>query len=110
MIIAISTENGQVCPHFGHAPEFTFVKIEDNTIVEKKKISSPEHQVGTIPKFIHDNKAKYIITGGAGPKAINLFNEFGIEVILGVSGKIDDVIKAFINGTIKGGESSCTHN
>jgi len=110
MIIAISTEKGQVCPHFGHAPEFTFVKIEDNKVIEKKIESSPGHQVGTIPKFIHDNNAQYIITGGAGPMAITYFKELGIEVILGVSGNIDDVIEAFLNGTLKSGTSSCTHN
>lgn len=109
MKFAISTEGDEVCPHFGHAPAFTFITIEDNKVVEKEVITSPSHSVGTIPKFVNDQKATYVISGGAGPMAIELFNQFGIEVILGVSGKIDDVIQAVLDGTLEGGESMCTH-
>ncbi|MHA1998739.1 MAG: NifB/NifX family molybdenum-iron cluster-binding protein [Promethearchaeota archaeon] len=106
---AISTENNEVCPHFGHAPEFTFVTIENDKVVERKVISSPAHAVGTIPKFVSEQGATYVITGGAGPMAVDLFRQFGIEVIMGVGGSIDSVIKEVLDGTLKGGQSLCTH-
>ncbi|MHA1490350.1 MAG: NifB/NifX family molybdenum-iron cluster-binding protein [Promethearchaeota archaeon] len=106
---AISTENKDVCPHFGHAPEFTFVTIEGDKVIEQEVVPSPGHAVGSIPKFVNDYGAKYIITGGAGPMAIEFFNQFGIEVILGVSGSVEEVIQEVLNGTLKGGESLCTH-
>ena len=40
-------------------------------------------------------------------KAQELFNQYQIEQIVGVSGKIDDIINQLINGTLAGGESFC---
>ena len=108
MKVAISTDSGNVSPHFGRAPEFTFVSIENNKVVEKKVLPNPGHTVGSIPEFVNQQGAKCMITGGMGRRAEAFFNEYGIEVIIGVSGKIDDVIKKIINGTLEGGESLCS--
>ena len=106
--IAISTDSGNVCPHFGRAPEFTFVTIENNKVLEKIVLQNPGHSVGSIPQFVNQQGAKYMIAGGMGHRAETFFNQYGIEVILGVSGKIDDVIKKILDGTLEGGESLCT--
>jgi predicted Fe-Mo cluster-binding NifX family protein len=42
-----------------------------------------------------------------GMRATSFFEEFGIETIVGISGKIDDVIEQLKKGTLKGGESLC---
>ncbi len=107
MKIAISTDSGYVCPHFGRAPEFTFVTIENNQVIEKKVLQNPGHSVGSIPQFVNQQGAKYMIAGGMGRRAEAFFNQYGIEVILGVTGKIDDVIKKILDGTLEGGESLC---
>lgn len=48
-----------------------------------------------------------IIAGGMGNRAVELFNKSGIERVVGVSGKINDVISRVIEGTLEGGESLC---
>ena len=48
-----------------------------------------------------------MIAGGMGRRAEAFFNQYGIEVIVGVTGKIDEVIKKIIDGTLEGGESLC---
>ena len=93
---------------FSRAPEFTFVKIEDNKIIEKEILPNPGHTVGSIPKFVSEQGAKLMIASGMGPRAVEFFHGFGIEVIMGINGDIDDVIEKFINGTLEGGDSSCT--
>lgn len=108
MKIAISTDSGNVSGHFGRAPEFTFITIESNKVVEKEVLQNPGHAVGTIPKFINEQGAKCMIAGGMGPRAVGFFNQYGIEVIMGVNGKIDDVIEKILNGTLEGGESICS--
>lgn len=108
MKIAISTESGNVCAHFGRAPEFTFVTIEDNQVLKKEVLQNPGHSVGSIPQFVNQQGAKYMIAGGMGHRAEAFFNQYGIEVIIGVSGKIDDVIKKILEGTLEGGESLCS--
>jgi len=49
-----------------------------------------------------------MIAGGMGRRAEAFFNQYGIEVIVGVTGKIDDVIKKILDGTLEGGESLCS--
>jgi predicted Fe-Mo cluster-binding NifX family protein len=107
--IAISTDSGQVYEHFGRAPEYTFITIEDNKITKKETLPNPGHSVGSVPKFVHDHNAIYMITGGMGPRAIQFFEQYGIEVIMGVSGYIEEVVEKFLNGKLAKGISSCTH-
>ena len=40
-------------------------------------------------------------------RATGFFNELGIKAIVGVSGKIDDVVEQIKNNTLQGGESLC---
>ena len=108
MKIAISTDSGIVCAHFGRAPEFTFVTIENNEIIGKDVLPNPGHTVGSIPKFLSEHGAKYIIAGGMGSRAVEFFNQYNIEVITGVEGTIENVTKEFINGTLEGTEGICT--
>ena len=108
MKIAISSDSGKVSPHFGRAPEFTFVTIENNEVVEKIVLQNPGHAVGTIPQFISKQGAKFMIAGGMGHRAQGFFNQYGIEVIIGVTGSIDDVITKILDGTLEGGESICS--
>lgn len=107
MKIAISTDNGQVSAHFGRAPQFTFVTIEDNQVVEKEVFPNPGHSVGSIPQFVKQHGATVMIAGGMGRRAEGFFNNFGIDTIVGVQGTIDDVIAKILNGTLEGGESLC---
>lgn len=106
--IAISMESGQVCAHFGRAPEFLFVTIEDNKVVKEEILPNPGHSVGSIPQFVSQQGANFMIAGGMGPRAVQFFNQYGIEVIVGVVGSIDDVIERILNGTLEGGESLCS--
>ena len=108
MKIAISTDSGKVCAHFGRAPEFTFVTIENSEIIGKDVLPNPGHTVGSIPKFLSEHGANYIIAGGMGSRAVEFFNQYNIEVITGIEGTIENVTKEFINGTLKGSEAICT--
>jgi predicted Fe-Mo cluster-binding NifX family protein len=109
MKIAISSDSGNVSGHFGRAPTFTFVTIEGNKLIKKEDFPNPGHAVGSIPEFINKHGANYMISGGMGHRAIQFFNQYGIEVIVGVEGRIDIVIQKILNGEIKnlGGESLC---
>ncbi|MFX1426909.1 MAG: NifB/NifX family molybdenum-iron cluster-binding protein [Promethearchaeota archaeon] len=108
MKIAISSDSGNVSAHFGRAPTYTFLTIENNKLIEKKELQNPGHTIGSIPKFISEQGAKCMIAGGMGRRAQDFFNQLGIEVIMGVTGKIEDVITKILNGTLEGGESICS--
>jgi predicted Fe-Mo cluster-binding NifX family protein len=107
MRIAISTDNGYVSAHFGRCPSYTLVDIEDGKVLKSKLIENPEHSPGFLPGFLSQHGVGCIITGGMGMRAQGLFTEMNIETIIGVTGKIDDVIEKFLKGSLVGGESLC---
>ncbi len=107
MKIAISTENNQVSSHFGRCPHFTIVDIKEGRLRNKEVIPNPGHQPGFLPKFFSERGVECIIAGGMGTRAKQLFDQFGIETIIGVTGDIDAVIDKIIDGRLEGGESLC---
>jgi predicted Fe-Mo cluster-binding NifX family protein len=44
-----------------------------------------------------------------GPRAINIFNDIGIEVVTGFVGKIGDILDAYMKGKIEG-SAPCEHD
>lgn len=106
--IAIATDSGMVAQHFGRCPNYTIFDLEGEKITSKVEIPNPGHSTGYIPKYLHEQNVNVIISGGMGRRAIDLFNQFDIEPIVGVTGTIDNCIKDILDGTLKGGESLCS--
>lgn len=109
MKLAIATDGEFVSMHFGRCEGYTFFKIENGKIVSKEFLKAPEHRPGFMPRWLKEQGVDVVIAGGAGPNAQQLFLQLGIEFILGVDGKISDVVDKYIRGTLKGGESTCDH-
>ena len=107
MRIAISTDGDVVSAHFGRCPSFTIVDIEEKKVVGKEVIENPGHQPGYIPRFLHEKGVGYIVAGGMGMRATDLFQQMGIDTVMGITGRVDDVIEEILAGTLKGGESLC---
>lgn len=42
-----------------------------------------------------------------GWKAVEFFNQFKIKLVVGVSGKVDDIVDQLLKGKIKRGENIC---
>jgi len=107
MKIAISTDAGFVSAHFGRCPSFTIAEIEEEKILKIEEINNPGHQPAFLPNFLAECGVKYIICGGMGNRAQMLFAEKNITPVIGVTGKIEEVIEKFVKGQLKGGESFC---
>jgi predicted Fe-Mo cluster-binding NifX family protein len=115
--IALASEDGfglegSVSAHFGRCPYYTFVDVEGGKILGFEVVKNPyyaNHQPGVIPQFIHSQRANVMIAGGMGPRAIDFFNQFGIDVATGVQGKVRDIVEAYLRGEIKG-IVSCEHH
>ncbi len=112
MRVAIAYENGYVAQHFGRCPAFLLVDIENGEVVNQALLENPGftgHQPGLVPAFLQSQNVDVIIAGGMGPRAVMMLEQAGIRVILGVTGRVEDVIAAFIEGSLQGGESLCDH-
>ena len=107
MKIAISTDGTLVAPHFGRCQQYTILEVQNNEVLNREVIQSPEHQPGFLPEYLTNMGVNCIICGGMGHRAQGLFAQYNIEVIAGVAGEIDKVIEEFLKGKLKGGKSFC---
>jgi len=107
MKIAISTDMEKVSEHFGRCPDFTIIEIEDNKIKTKKIIKNPGHATGFLPKYFKEQGVGCVIAGGAGFRAQELFEQFGIKLITGIQGNVDEVINDYIKGELNQGKDFC---
>ena len=108
MKIAISTDGAFVSQHFGRCQVYTIVEINSGKAANVEKVPNPGHSPGAIPEYLNKKGVNIIICGGIGPRAIGFFSEYRIEVIAGITGKVDNVIAEYIAGTLVGGESNCS--
>lgn len=94
-----------VAHHFGRCPYYTFVTIRDGKAVSSEVVANPffnAHQPGQVPKFINDQNAHVMIAGGMGGRAVQFFEEFGIEAVTGAFGTVQQTIDAYLNGSLTG--------
>jgi predicted Fe-Mo cluster-binding NifX family protein len=115
--IAIAVEDdrgldGQVGAHFGRCPYYTLVEASGEKVVGSRVIANPYldvHRPGVMPRFIRDLGAQVIIAGGMGPRAIDLFHGFGIDVATGATGTVAAVLGAHLRGEHRG-VVPCAHD
>jgi predicted Fe-Mo cluster-binding NifX family protein len=107
MKIAISTDGEYVSPHFGRCPCFTIVEMEEGKVLSQEIVNNPGHAPSFLPQFLSERGISCIIAGGMGRRAEGLFSKQGIEIIVGVSGRIEEVIDKLAKGILKSGESLC---
>ncbi len=97
--------DGEVSGHFGRCPHYVMVEVVDGVQGTVKVIDNPyfdAHQPGVMPQFLQQQGANVILAGGMGPRAINLFHGFGIEVATGVIGNVGKVLAAYLRGDVTG--------
>ncbi len=121
MRIAVATDDARgldavLSYHFGRCPYYILVDVEGKEIKRARSVANPfyaEHgQPGQVPSFINSQGAQVIIAGGMGYRAMQSFQEFGIEPITKVSGKAKDVVEAYLDEKIQGAkpcDESQTH-
>lgn len=109
--IAFPTNDGEsVEEHFGHCKKFAIYNVKENEAISKEYLDAPKHEPGVLPKFLGENGATTIITGGMGQMAIDLFKQQGIDVILGAVGKIEDNLNEYLGGELYSKGSACSHH
>ena len=99
-----------VAGHFGRCPEYTIVTVDNGRVQNSIVIPNPGHEPGFLPGYLAQLGISCIIAGGMGPRAQGLFREKGLETVVGVSGYVDEVVKAYLAGNLQAGESLCDHD
>ena len=110
MKFAIPLAEGKLTAHFGHCQEFALVEVEGNVIKNKETLVPPPHEPGVLPKWLHDQGANVIIAGGMGARALDLFAQNDIKVIVGASALTpEELVKQHLDNTLQTGGNVCDH-
>lgn len=110
MIIAIPTDGKNVAGHFGRCEKYTLFTFENNKANNVREIANPGHEPGFLPRYLSEQGVNCIIASGMGQKAIDLFNQYNIKMMLGCQGEIKSVIEMFVSNNLVAGESTCNHD
>lgn len=109
MKIGIATEGDSVAQHFGRCSAYTIVELQGTEVLEQKRVESPGHQPGFLPGWLAKFGVQWVICGGMGPRAQQLFQQHGITPITGVIGTIVETIHKFCSDNLEGGDNICDH-
>ncbi len=115
MKIAAVTDDGKtIHSHFGQAPYYEVLTIENNTVVARERRNKPSHQHGAmhehhaegggdthasgIAKVIAD--CQVVLARGMGQPAFQALQSAGLEPILTEKQTIDEAVQAYLRGEL----------
>ena len=108
--IAVPTSDGILDAHFGHCKQFAMVDVENNEIKEISYIDAPPHQPGLLPPWLAERGSTDIIAGGMGQRAIQLFNQQGVNVFVGAPRQTPgELVEGLLNETLAFSSNYCDH-
>lgn len=103
-------ENGILDAHFGHCKYFLLLKAEGDVIVSEQKLVPPPHEPGVLPRWLAEQGATDIIAGGMGQKAIQIFNQNGVNVFVGAPKlSATELANGFLTKSLSFTSNYCDH-
>ena len=111
--IAIPTRDGMIDDHFGHCAYYTIVTIDNQKqVVKQERLDSPQGCgcKSNIAQVMQEMGISLMLAGNMGMGAYNKLQDHGIAVIRGCQGKVEDVLRAYLNGELKDSLESCDHH
>lgn len=100
MKIAVTYENGNVFPHFGHTEQFKLYSIEDGKITDTQILDTAGSGHGALAGLLSGEKVDTLICGGIGAGAQAALADAGIRLYGGVSGSADEAVNRLIAGEL----------
>lgn len=121
MKIAVPTRDGRVDDHFGHCDHYTIFTVENNEIVAREEMPSPQGCgcKSGIAADLQQVGVEVMLAGSMGDGAKNKLEAHGIKVVRGCTGDIDTLMKGYLVGFVfdsgqgcagHGTDHVCTHH
>ena len=111
MNIAVTYENGQVFPHFGHTEQFKLYEVAEGRVVSSRVVDTNGSGHGALAGFLRDHGVDALICGGIGGGARNALAQAGIQLYPGASGDADSQVEALLAGRlVYDPDTVCAHH
>ena len=110
--IAIPVTQGNLSTHFGHCEQFALFEVdaEAASVPDPRLLAPPAHEPGVLPRWLHEQGADVIITGGMGARAQTLFAQNNITVVLGAPAENPaQIVRSYLDGSLQTGANFCDH-
>lgn len=102
--------NGVLDAHFGHCKYFALYDVEQDAITSTEMIQPPPHEPGVLPQWLADLGVTDVLAGGMGNRAIQLFNQHGVNVFVGAPQlKAEELVNGYLAKSIKFSANYCDH-
>jgi len=112
MRIAMPVAEGKLSMHFGHCEVFAVAEVDEQTkeVKNVEMLTPPAHAPGVYPKWLSGIGVNVVLAGGMGVRAQQLFQQNGIEVVVGAPVvEPEAAAKMYAEGTLQCGENVCDH-
>ncbi|MCU4164333.1 NifB/NifX family molybdenum-iron cluster-binding protein [Carboxylicivirga caseinilyticus] len=104
-------ETGILDAHFGHCKFFALVNTDGDKVISEEKVVPPPHEPGLLPQWLGGKGVTDIIAGGMGQKAIQLFNQNGVNAFVGAPQlNAIELVKGHLDGTLNFTANYCNHD
>jgi predicted Fe-Mo cluster-binding NifX family protein len=104
--------NARLSEHFGRAPYFIIVELEDGNISNVQVVPNESEHFGGFgrpPDRILQFRPNAVITYGMGPRALSIFQEARIAVLKANADTVKDVVEAYRQDKLEELTEGCRH-
>jgi predicted Fe-Mo cluster-binding NifX family protein len=116
IMIPVEDEKGldaQVAHHFGRAPYFAIVELDNNNKAEVKIEPNKSEHMGGVPGHSHESflelKPDVVIAYSMGPGALNTFLSAGVKVLEANANTVKGNVESFKEGKLEELVVGCEH-
>jgi predicted Fe-Mo cluster-binding NifX family protein len=103
-------QNGILDAHFGHCKYFALHEVEKNEITTTEMVQPPPHEPGLLPRWLADLGVTDVLAGGMGNRAVQLFNQQGVNVFVGAPQlKAEELVNGYLGNSIEFSANYCDH-
>lgn len=112
MKIAVPTRDEHVDDHFGHCDHYTIYTIENDNIVKRESMPSPQGCgcKSGITADLQEIGVTLMLAGNMGDGAKSKLNAHNINVIRGCSGNVDQLIQSYLDGKVSDSGITCSEH
>ena len=107
MKLAIMLYGTRISPRFGYSQAVMIVEVSGREEIRRNTLEIADYYPEQIPVVLSKEGVEVVISGGMNHHFQNLFRLRGIEVIWGIIGEADEVLRVFKSGQLTPGMGFC---
>ncbi len=100
--------DAEVDPRFGRCKYLLIVDTEKmvTEVIDNPGKDATSGAGITAAQVVVDKGIEAVLTGNCGPKAYQVLSSFGVKVVTGVDGKVEDALRAYQSGQLQESKSA----